>query len=264
MQLLSQVERLTSNFTKALVLGLLAKKLLMIRIFDLVILISYISASDVTIKWMLDHDFENNLDTSQLLWNQDSIPSLLTCGSLCNSNSSCRSFFYHPSLKICMGSQSYKRGLPSGQPVELGWKYYTKSQKCDGDYTFNKTLGLCFKIHPEAKPYQEAMTACEAEGAKLIIIRNEMELAQVGNALKAAGQLTYPLNGLRKTFTNGIETWKWWNGQIPPYVDWEPGEPNNAGGNENCGNFLTGIGAHYKFDDVNCFWQNSFVCQKNI
>ncbi|KAL3889362.1 hypothetical protein ACJMK2_001706 [Sinanodonta woodiana] len=234
------------------------------RIYDLVMIISYVSASDVSNKWMLDHDFENNLDTSDLLWDTDGISSLLVCGGLCNSNPSCRSFFYHSSLKKCLGSQSYKRGLPSGQSVQQGWKYYTKSQQCDGDYIFNKTMGLCFKIHPETKPYLEAMDACEAEGAKLIIIRNDMEYEQVRNALKDAGPLTYPLNGLRKTVSNGIATWKWWNGQIPPSLDWAPFQPDNLLWNEYCGNFISVLGFPYQFDDVDCDLPNSFVCQKNI
>ncbi|KAL3889365.1 hypothetical protein ACJMK2_001709 [Sinanodonta woodiana] len=213
---------------------------------------------------MLDHDFENNLDQSQLLWDKQGISSLLACGSLCNPDPSCRSFFYHPSLKKCLGSQSYKRGLPSGQSVQQGWNYYTKSQQCDGDYIFNKTIGLCFKIYPETKPYLEAMAACEAEGAKLIIIRNQMEYDHVRTALKAAGPLTYPLNGLRKIVLNGKETWTWWNGDIPSHVDWAPGEPNNYFWSEYCGNFMPGDGGQYQFDDINCLSSCSFVCQKNI
>ncbi|KAL3889363.1 hypothetical protein ACJMK2_001707 [Sinanodonta woodiana] len=240
------------------------EKLLIKSIYEFVMIVSYIAASDVSNKWMLDHDFENNLDTSQLLWNKDGIPSLLACGSLCNSNPSCRAFFYHPSLKKCMGSQSYKRGLPSGQSVQQGWNYYTKSQQCDGNYIVNKTLGLCFKIHPETKTYQEAMNACEADESKLIIIRNEEEFLQVREGLKAAGSLTFALNGLRKTVSNGIETWKWWNGQIPSFLEWEPGKPNNYLSSENCGHFHTVPGTQYKFDDINCEWRNSFVCRKNI
>ncbi|KAL3889197.1 hypothetical protein ACJMK2_001642 [Sinanodonta woodiana] len=220
--------------------------------------------SDFSNKWMLDHDFENNLDTSQLLWDKEGIPSLLHCGSLCNSNTSCRSFFYHPSLMKCLGSQSYKRGLPSGQSMQLGWKYYTKSQQCDGNYTFNKTLELCFKIHPETKTYEEAMKTCEAEGAKLIIIRNKMEFDYIIDVLKAAGPLTYALNGLRKIISNGIITWKWWSGKIPSYMEWEPGEPDNFLQDEYCGNFFAVPGYQYKFDDINCGWKSSFVCQKYI
>ncbi|KAK3600474.1 hypothetical protein CHS0354_023575, partial [Potamilus streckersoni] len=59
-----------------------------------------------------------------------------------------------------------------------------KKQQCDGNYKFHTSLGLCFKIHPELKTFFEAMDACEAEEAKLIIIRNELELLQVQNAIK--------------------------------------------------------------------------------
>ncbi|KAL3889176.1 hypothetical protein ACJMK2_001527 [Sinanodonta woodiana] len=108
------------------------------------------------------------------------------------------------------------------------------------------------------------MDACEAEEAKLIIIRNEMEFVHVRDALKAAGPLILAMNGLRKILVDGIKTWKYWNGQSPSYLDWEPGEPDNYLGDENCGNFVTDPCCQYKFDDVNCLWRNSFICQKYI
>ncbi|KAL3889300.1 hypothetical protein ACJMK2_001644 [Sinanodonta woodiana] len=240
------------------------EKILIKYLYDLAIIVSYISAGDVCNKWIQDLDFENNLDATLLLWDKDGVPCRITCGILCNSNPSCRSFFYHPSLMKCMGSQSYKRGLPSGQLVQKEWEYYTRSQQCDRGYTFNKTLGLCYKIHPETKTWQEAMDACEAEEAKLIIIRNEMEFVHVRDALKAAGPLILAMNGLRKILVDGIKTWKYWNGQSPSYLDWEPGEPDNYLGDENCGNFVTDPCCQYKFDDVNCLWRNSFICQKYI
>ncbi|KAL3889366.1 hypothetical protein ACJMK2_001710 [Sinanodonta woodiana] len=108
------------------------------------------------------------------------------------------------------------------------------------------------------------MDACEGEGAKLIIIMNEIESLQVRNAIKAAGIQTCPMNGLQKTLSNGIVTWKWWNGENLSYFGWEPGRPNNYYGNENCVCFWTGAVTQYKFDDVDCSWRNSFVCQKII
>ncbi|KAK3603947.1 hypothetical protein CHS0354_027719 [Potamilus streckersoni] len=131
-------------------------------------------------KWVLVNDFETYLDPSQLLWVKDGI-SLLTCCSLCDMEQSCRTFFYHPSLNRCLGSQSFKRGLPPDQSVRQEWKYYTKAPKCDEDYTFNKTLGFCYKIHEERRTFIEAMDVCEEEGAKPIIIRNAMETLQVQN-----------------------------------------------------------------------------------
>ncbi|KAK3590382.1 hypothetical protein CHS0354_035870 [Potamilus streckersoni] len=125
--------------------------------------------------WIQDNDSEINLDTSVTLWKKmDS--SFIDCALLYNQDQSCVSFFYHPSLQLCLGTQSYKRGLPSSETVQQGWKYYTKPQHCDGDYVFNQPLGLCYKFHVENKTFNDAMTACEAEGAKMLVLRNQNEL----------------------------------------------------------------------------------------
>ncbi|KAK3598697.1 hypothetical protein CHS0354_003254, partial [Potamilus streckersoni] len=77
-----------------------------------------------SISWKLDHDWEKNSDSSSILWQKNG-SRVTHCALLCGGNPSCKSFFYHPLLQTCLGSTSYKRGLPSNQTIQQGWIYFT-------------------------------------------------------------------------------------------------------------------------------------------
>ncbi|KAL3888468.1 hypothetical protein ACJMK2_000835 [Sinanodonta woodiana] len=207
--------------------------------------------------WNQDLDSENNLDTSVTLWEKNDCP-LIDCAIRCNQDPSCQSYFHSPSLQICLGTQSYKRGLPSSKTIDQGWQYYTKKQYCDGDYIFNQTLGLCYKLHLEGKTFNDAMTACDAEGAKLLVLRNDNELNFIYSVISSkvsAG--TYIYIGIRAIGVNRV--WKIFNGQNATYLPWQIGEPNNASGDQNCVIIVTA-----KYADDPCGRLQPFVCQRLI
>ncbi|KAL3888754.1 hypothetical protein ACJMK2_001114 [Sinanodonta woodiana] len=81
--------------------------------------------SSICSSWESDLDYENNLDQSIILWEKTERP-FIDCALYCGMDRSCRSFFYHSSLEKCLGSQSYKRGLPDNEAVQQGWNYYTR------------------------------------------------------------------------------------------------------------------------------------------
>ncbi|KAL3888752.1 hypothetical protein ACJMK2_001112 [Sinanodonta woodiana] len=87
--------------------------------------VSLAQDSSICSSWESDHDSENNEDQSTILWEKTKRP-FIDCALYCGMDHSCRSFFYNPSLEKCLGSQSYKRGLPDNQAVQLGWNYYTR------------------------------------------------------------------------------------------------------------------------------------------
>ncbi|KAK3598695.1 hypothetical protein CHS0354_003252, partial [Potamilus streckersoni] len=82
------------------------------------------NSTSMSSSWKLDHDWENNIDTSITLWMKNDCR-LIHCAMLCGQDPSCKSFFHHPSLQMCLGSKSYKRGLPASQTMQQGWKYYS-------------------------------------------------------------------------------------------------------------------------------------------
>ncbi|KAL3888753.1 hypothetical protein ACJMK2_001113, partial [Sinanodonta woodiana] len=132
--------------------------------------------SSICSSWESDDDSANNLDQSIILWEKNERP-FIDCALYCGMDSSCRSFFYNPSLNKCLGSQSYKRGFPDNQAVQQGWNYYTRPQHCDGDYIYNQTLKMCYKFHNETRANcSEAMDVCEREEAKLLILSNDNQL----------------------------------------------------------------------------------------
>jgi len=47
------------------------------------------------------------------------------------------------------------------------------------------------------------------------------------------------------------------------YTDWAPGEPNNYGGVESCGNWFASNGHAYRWNDSPCGTKLPFVCQRN-
>ncbi|KAL3888396.1 hypothetical protein ACJMK2_000764, partial [Sinanodonta woodiana] len=126
-------------------------------------------------NWKMDHDWQNYIDASDMLL-EKSDSRLMECAMLCGRISICYSFFHHPTMRTCLVTQSYKRGLPFNRFPQLGWNYYTQPQLCNGDYEYNQTLGLCYKLYEDYTDYEGAMTTCEKDGAKLLIINTPAEL----------------------------------------------------------------------------------------
>lgn len=69
-------------------------------------------------------------------------------------------------------------------------------------YTYDKTTGHCYKIHP-AKLWNDALTTCADEGAHLAIINNQVE-AQSINSMEGFSS-NWMFIGLRQT---GSGDWK--------------------------------------------------------
>ncbi|KAL3888497.1 hypothetical protein ACJMK2_000864 [Sinanodonta woodiana] len=207
--------------------------------------------------WVQDLDSENNLDTSVTLWEKNDCP-LIDCALRCNQDPSCLSYFYSPTLQICIGTQSYKRGLPSSKTIDQGWQYYTKQQYCDGDYVYELSLGLCYKLHVEGKNFNDAMTACEAEGAKMMALRNQNELIYIKTVISREMNADNDVYiGIRAIGVN--RDWKLFNGQNGTYLPWSSEEPNNLNGDQSCV-----ILCNTKYCDDPCNRIIPFFCQRFI
>ncbi|KAL3888085.1 hypothetical protein ACJMK2_000466 [Sinanodonta woodiana] len=201
--------------------------------------------------WYSDNDTLNNLDASVSLWERNN-QTINDCVIRCDRAPSCRSFFHHPTNETCLASSSYKRGLPTDKAGQQGWVYYTKKQYCDNGYTFNQSLDLCYKFYRANQTFNNAMMLCEADGAKLAIIKDEATFRLMNQV--TSGAVTFI--GLRAMGVN--REWTWWNGQLASYMAWNFNQPDNWNGLENCVIFYT------QYADVYCTSLGYFICQKFV
>ncbi|KAL3889572.1 hypothetical protein ACJMK2_001910 [Sinanodonta woodiana] len=217
---------------------------------------SWTSASFQCVKqnWRQDTVYYNSIFTSDLIRNVTDID-LLECMRQCDDTlTTCLSFFYDNKTSQCLLSSSFRRGLPQNVQSSKGFVYYTApSNECDMGY-MNVSLGgsyFCIKSYSILKLFYEAMSLCESEKAKLLVITTEDQIAD----LKPHLPFGWTFAGIWDKDVEGI--WKGWDGmQVRPF--WNPGEPN-GGISENCGVIASDeIGLL----DQQCVSDHYFVCSK--
>ncbi len=123
----------------------------------------------------------------------------------------------------------------------------------------NNACSLYF-INPQFMSGPAAQAYAQSFGANLISVQSAAENADVLTALTNqgfAGQVIWI--GFSDALLEG--SFVWYDGAPITYSNWAPGEPNNAGGNENC----TQIYPNGSWNDLNCNGYNSLsVIEVNI
>ncbi|XP_019636936.1 PREDICTED: thyroid peroxidase-like [Branchiostoma belcheri] len=117
----------------------------------------------------------------------------------------------------------------------------------------------CFKAFSQTKPdYSWAMKACQAEGGRLAMPKDAATnafLVQLKNAVRNDAAFYIGLSD-----QNAEGQWRFADGTaLDSYSNWHPGEPNNAGHNEDCATLLPGSGG--KWNDVPCSGHRRYICQ---
>ncbi len=106
-----------------------------------------------------------------------------------------------------------------------------------------------------ARTWVDAEASCEAQGATLTVIEDAAENAFVWQEFRARVGGDYWL-GASDLAAEGA--WVWADGAPMLFEDWAPGEPNDAGGNEDC---MNGWGFDGTWNDLPCDWGLPSVCE---
>lgn len=123
----------------------------------------------------------------------------------------------------------------------------------------NNTCSLYF-INPQFMSGPQAQAYAQTFGANLISVQSASENADLLQALSNQGYANQVVwIGFTDAAVEG--TFVWYDGAPVTYSNWAPGEPNNAGGNENC----TQIYPDGTWNDLNCTGYNSLsVIEVNL
>ncbi|MBI3519122.1 MAG: gliding motility-associated C-terminal domain-containing protein [Bacteroidetes bacterium] len=123
----------------------------------------------------------------------------------------------------------------------------------------NNTCSLYF-INPQYMTGPQAQAYAQTFGANLISVQSASENTDLVQALSNQG---FSSNVIWIGFSDAITegSFVWYDGSPISYTNWAAGEPNNAGGNENC----TQIYTDGSWNDLNCSGYNSMsVIEVNL
>ena len=123
----------------------------------------------------------------------------------------------------------------------------------------NNTCSLYF-INPQFMTGPQAQAYAQTFGANLISVQSATENADLVQALSNQG---YSSNVIWIGYSDAITegSYVWYDGAPLSYSNWAPGEPNDAGGVEDC----TQIYPDGSWNDLNCVGYNSLsVIEVNI
>jgi hypothetical protein len=118
---------------------------------------------------------------------------------------------------------------------------------CDHGYTNYR--GACYKYHATSGTQPAAVEACKAESAVLASVITEGE-----NMFLASIRTNNENAWIGYNDANHENKFMWLDGSVDGYANWNPGEPNNWGGNQDCVQVFTNGGSAppYTWDDDDC------------
>ncbi len=104
-------------------------------------------------------------------------------------------------------------------------------------------------------PWIEAEHACKKQGGELVSFKSQAE----NDAFRAAiaGRFPFDRAWLGLTDEGHEGRWTTVTGRPMRYAHWRPGEPNNAGGNENCAEWYADDGG---WNDIPCDQPHVGIC----
>ncbi|CAJ0595179.1 unnamed protein product [Cylicocyclus nassatus] len=148
-------------------------------------------------------------------------------------------------------------------------------EPCSGWFQ-NIRNGHCYMKFCDAKSFDAAQRVCEKYDGHLPYIRNEQEnkfVATLSRSGKKKIKLwghEYMQNhwiGIKLLDGPGGKKWRFANGTEATYFAWQPIEPNNVGGNEDCVHYAPVFGDWMLWNDYECVPKHvdfaTYICEKD-
>jgi len=127
---------------------------------------------------------------------------------------------------------------------------------CPASYVAVAGLAHAYSAVGPARSWSDASTACATDGTHLVILNDAEEATRVfayafpGPAVAGPSMWV----GISDLATEG--TWLTEQGEVPPYLPWGVGEPNDSGG-EDCGELVGDL----TLNDIACATAVAYVCE---
>jgi hypothetical protein len=128
---------------------------------------------------------------------------------------------------------------------------------CEGELLDNPG-GPLHCLYNEPTPWREAEGRCVERGGHLVTVATEADQQFLLRAFGSPAGMTRFWIGLVEPSEG---RWLWADGTRDRLSLWEPGEPNDDGRGENCGEWKTGTA---RWNDVDCETQLGYLCEGGI
>lgn len=125
----------------------------------------------------------------------------------------------------------------------------------EGDAHFEASDGTCYEYFFEESSWAGARLKCEFLGGDLARIDD----AATNGILSSIVPSAFPEAWLLGSDEGSEGVWSW-DGDAMSYGNWQPGQPDNANGIQNCLILQANQGGTW--DDRNCNDRMSYICQR--
>ncbi|XP_067685367.1 C-type lectin domain family 4 member M-like [Haliotis asinina] len=186
-----------------------------------------------------------------------SCPSLIQCAESCAGESECRTVSFSESTELCHMMSDTVSPEVEAESLSDGMQSYTMIERCPPDYSFID--GTCVKMSSVSSNFTQASNACLRDGAVLAQVTPITLFDEIVRLMFSNGTSPEGFFWVGSTDIEEEGTWRWKDGT--PINPWLVGDPNDAGGNEDCLSLYVRAAHGAFFVDYDCKLDGRYLCQ---